>query len=117
MILKPDIRRLLANWWYTLLLAINIVIQCFYFLMCLFKFSILYAGRKPDAQIHITQQQIQSIDERDLPYSETMKRSRPRIRPFDCMHLPAIKVFERAATTTIGLVYAYYSERSGIRAA
>ncbi|MNH89877.1 Beta-monoglucosyldiacylglycerol synthase [compost metagenome] len=53
--------------WFLTLVAINIFVQIFYFSMTLFKFSIIMYGTRSDAQLRFTKEEIDAIDERDLP--------------------------------------------------
>ncbi|MCO7174818.1 glycosyltransferase family 2 protein [Sporolactobacillus kofuensis] len=57
---------LMWNWFYTLVF-INIIIQLMYFSMTVTKFVMILYGTKENAQIRFSKQQIQSIDERELP--------------------------------------------------
>ncbi len=57
---------LAANAWLTLIIA-NVCIQVFYFFMTLFKFMIILYGSRSGAQYRYTQEQLDAIDERDLP--------------------------------------------------
>ncbi|MEF3304027.1 glycosyltransferase family 2 protein [Paenibacillus sp. GYB003] len=49
------------------LIVLNIVVQLFYFAMTLFKFMIILYGTRENAQICITPEEIELIDERTLP--------------------------------------------------
>ena len=57
---------LMWNSWLTLII-VNVWVQIFYFFMTLFKFMIIIYGSKSGAQYRFTQEQIDAIDERDLP--------------------------------------------------
>jgi len=50
----------------TLIIA-NVSVQIFYFFMTLFKFLIILHGSKSGAQYRFTEEQLNAIDERDLP--------------------------------------------------
>ncbi|WP_325050177.1 GspE/PulE/PilB domain-containing protein [Cohnella faecalis] len=54
------------NFFATIVL-VNVLVQIFYFFMTLFKFMIIMYGSRSGAQYRFTDEQIKSIDERDLP--------------------------------------------------
>lgn len=54
--------------WLGTLIAINVIVQLFYFLMTLFRFAIIMYGSKTDSQYRFTSEQLRSIDEKDLPF-------------------------------------------------
>lgn len=49
------------------LIVINIMIQSLYFIMVVFKFSIIIFGTKREAQLRFTPEEIAALDERTLP--------------------------------------------------
>ncbi|MDF2722295.1 MAG: family 2 glycosyl transferase [Paenibacillus sp.] len=49
------------------LIYLNVAIQLFYFLMSLFKFAIIMYGTRRGAQFRFTREELQQIDERELP--------------------------------------------------
>jgi cellulose synthase/poly-beta-1,6-N-acetylglucosamine synthase-like glycosyltransferase len=49
------------------LIAVNLLIQSFYFFMTLFKFLIILYGSRSGAQFRFTEEQIRNLDERELP--------------------------------------------------
>jgi cellulose synthase/poly-beta-1,6-N-acetylglucosamine synthase-like glycosyltransferase len=53
--------------WLVTLIVLNCCIQVFYFVMTIFKFSIIMRGTQKRAQMRYTEEEIASIDERDLP--------------------------------------------------
>lgn len=57
---------LLWNWLYTLVF-LNISIQSFYFIMTVFKFTIIMKGTRSNAQLRFTPEELEAIDERELP--------------------------------------------------
>ncbi len=57
---------LIWSFWATLLI-VNILIQLFYFTMSIFKFWIILLGSREGAQFRFTDEEIQAMDERELP--------------------------------------------------
>lgn len=49
------------------LIMLNVGVQIFYFLMSIFKFAIIMYGTRRGAQFRFTREQLQQIDERELP--------------------------------------------------
>lgn len=48
-------------------IMVNVGVQIFYFLMSIFKFAIIMYGTRRGAQYRFTREQLQQIDERELP--------------------------------------------------
>lgn len=53
--------------WSCTLIAVNVTVQLFYFLMTIFKFMIIGYGTRPHAQLRFTPEELAAIDERSLP--------------------------------------------------
>ncbi|MCR8632576.1 glycosyltransferase family 2 protein [Paenibacillus radicis (ex Xue et al. 2023)] len=53
--------------WFRTLIAVNVLVQVFYFSMTLFKFLIVMYGTRDYAQIRFTKEQVDAVDERTLP--------------------------------------------------
>nr|WP_246628009.1 glycosyltransferase family 2 protein [Paenibacillus oenotherae] len=54
------------QFWATLL-TVNLIIQLFYFVMSMFKFTVILVGSRRGAQFRYTPEEIAQIDERELP--------------------------------------------------
>ncbi|ANE48693.1 glycosyl transferase [Paenibacillus swuensis] len=57
---------LCVDFWKTALF-VNLIIQFFYFVMAVFKFTIILIGSRREAQYRFTAEEIEAIDERELP--------------------------------------------------
>src|SRR5690606_7786411 len=57
---------LVYDFWKTALTA-NILVQSFYFIMSLFKFTVIMLGSQRGAQFRFTEEALAAIDERSLP--------------------------------------------------
>jgi cellulose synthase/poly-beta-1,6-N-acetylglucosamine synthase-like glycosyltransferase len=53
--------------WFKTLIVLNVVVQVFYFLMTIFKFTIVMYGTRENAQMRFSKEEIDAIDERTLP--------------------------------------------------
>ncbi|MFC0331647.1 glycosyltransferase family 2 protein [Paenibacillus sepulcri] len=57
---------LLVRFWATLL-TLNLIVQLFYFVMSIFKFTVIMYGSRRGSQFRFTPEDIAAIDERELP--------------------------------------------------